>query len=258
MQGLKTVYYCNHKFANTEFAEKLVMIPLSQIDKDGNLIFFIPKNINPVDITDVCFYKPGAYRDYQPIVPYLDYTFDKLENAIVVSKSRINADFYTEISTQKKLYLDGAFSYFYYHEYEYNANECPRCGGSGWFVDLLNDDDISVKTEDKTKLTQEVIKILFTDDDGNYGAPLKDMLGEAYASLAEFQTRFSEVILLAENRIIDRQSNYVAEGGQLSDSDLLKEINVIEIGSAEGLTAFRIVLQVIAVDDTESEIIVAL
>lgn len=258
MQGLKTIYNCDHKIASTQFCENFIRLPLSQVDNEGNLIFFIPKNITPVCITDVCVAFETPYQKYSHFTEYVDYVVNQKDGIVKILKRNVNAEDYDLIKTQSSICLNGVFSYLNYQDYSDQPFYCSRCHGAGWYVDLLSDDDISVSIKNKNKLTQEVIKILFTDDMNDYGCPIKDMLGQAYLSLEDFSSKFSDNILLAENRIIDRQSQYVSSGGKLNDDDLLREINIIEIASVEGLTSFRIVLQVISVNDTEDEIIINL
>lgn len=242
MKSIRTVYRCDHKVTEHKTACRTMNLALAEYYADTQTyLFYFPKNIEVKKISRIWTEgNTGLTRFFED----WDFSFDKKEGLLTLNlNTEIQAA--TRSRTNSEINSSGIFvsGIFVYENYaEYNEQDCPRCLGHGWYCTVIDDDNKDISVENGGKLTQEAIKMLFTEDDGTYGCSLKSMFGKSYATSAAFTADLGAALMQAESRIKSMQAEYVAEGGTLPAEEKLYEICVLSMNYYRDLTMFEVVL----------------
>lgn len=110
----------------------------------------------------------------------------------------------------------------------YVADDCPICGGKGWFIDLLNKDGAFVQPVGVIKVAQRVVKDLMTEIgtsifDLSYGQRVRDDM----ARYSKDDTQLFDLIRLAVSSVED---NYLSNQQMviltLQPDEILKSLSV--------------------------------
>lgn len=150
-----------------------------------------------------------------------------------------------------KIKFDGLFAISAYAEY--TLQTCPRCGASGWYVDIF-EEGRSGDISDGSKLTQQVIKCLFTDENSDgYGTQLKSLVGKSFATEDAFCRAFANEVTKCEEQIQSIQDAFISDGGQLQDSERLASIQIASLSYAVQEGLYQVSLDITAADDTVTE-----
>ena len=156
-----------------------------------------------------------VYKDDIEYTPELDYTqklstntieWNNVSNAPNVGDKYVVQCLYTLITTSK-----------------HDADDCPRCFGNAWFINILNDGKIETYTG-INKLVQDVVKALFTDKNNNYGSELKDLVSKNIYNKVDLDINVTSIIDECQRQIKAQQSEQMSNGCTLEEEEILDEL----------------------------------
>ena len=112
-----------------------------------------------------------------------------------------------------------------------DANNCNRCDGNGWYVDIFGGGEANIPTvSGEDKLTQDFIKVLFTEKDSSgFGSNIKDILGSNIYNEVELGLQVSEIISDCTNQIKEAQKQQLDSGVPLLAEEALDSIEITQI-----------------------------
>lgn len=112
-----------------------------------------------------------------------------------------------------------------------DTENCDRCDGNGWYVDILGGGEISIPViNGESKLTQDFIKVLFTEKNSDgFGSNIKDILGSNIYNEVELGLRVSETISDCTNQIKEAQKQQLDSGVPLLPEEALDTIEITQV-----------------------------
>lgn len=110
---------------------------------------------------------------------------------------------------------------------KFDIEDCPRCAGNGWYLNLF-DNNVQM-VEGSEKLMQDTIKVLFTERKGTYGSNLKDILSQTTYNETELDINISTAIESCEEQIKQQQSEELSNGCTLTPEETLLKIELANI-----------------------------
>lgn len=111
------------------------------------------------------------------------------------------------------------------------ADDCNRCGGNGWYVDIFAGEEGSIPLiNEEEKLMQDFIKVLFTEKDSNgFGSTIRDVLGANVYNEVDLGLKVSNSIADCVTQIKESQRQQLNNGIPLLPTEALDTIEVKEI-----------------------------
>lgn len=222
-QAPKIIHPCNHLIV-----QKTRKYGDIQMVKSNNLYDNIPRNIkinriDKVKSLDGKIYKKGHH-----------YTQSISQDII----EWINSE---GVPLEGENYIVSA-SYIYTSSTKYPVNECPRCNGNGWYSSITDSEGQMSFVSGAQKLIQDFIKVINTEDNGEYGSNIRDILGENMYSEVDINNRIASSISECQEYLINKQNDEIANGVELDDSEILDHIEVRQIYFARQECAYVISL----------------
>lgn len=109
---------------------------------------------------------------------------------------------------------------------KFEASECERCVGNGWYVNIFNENLKYVEGIDK--LVQDFIKILFTEEnEDNYGSNIRDVLAKNVYDEIELGVNVSASIESCADRLRKIQQSY--NSNYINQAEMLDKITVYNV-----------------------------
>lgn len=114
---------------------------------------------------------------------------------------------------------------------KFDATTCERCGGNGWYVDILGDREASTPVvTGQEKLMQDFIKVLFSDKDSSgFGSNIKNILGSNVYNEVELGLQVSEEIADCAKQIKESQKQQLDSGVALSLEEALDSVEILNV-----------------------------
>jgi len=256
MNGLNVVNRCNHHCLTTKVVDESIEIyPVDSYDYSKNPDVFnmhIPNDYKIKKINKVYLFGNGKYS--ASLVEGVDYSVSLEENTIYIPKSKLLEEIWEDVSSgeyivPKIFIVKGFFIHSEIEDYSLNPINCPRCAGYGWYVDIFaenNSGERNVICSGEQKLIGDVIKILFTEDNGeDYGCTLKNIPGKAYGSVVDFKKDLSDAIYMAEQRLIKLQQQFIINGGSIPDDERLSSIEIDKVQVDNTKTVYSIDISIV-------------
>ena len=145
---------------------------------------------------------------------------------------------------------------------QYEAEDCPRCAGTGWYVGIFEERaTVAKKATELTKLVQGFIKILLTtktSTSNGYGSTLKDISGTEVYDSTSLSSSIVTTVLECETNFKLLQTTDINAGTLMADSEKLKSatVNSVEFDSTVGAVYVSITL--LSEDSTQATLNLAL
>lgn len=108
---------------------------------------------------------------------------------------------------------------------QYDIDDCPRCLGNAWYINIFNEGKIESYTG-INKLVQDVVKALFTDRANDYGSTIKDLVSQNIYSETDLEVSISTIITECQEQIKTQQSEQLSNGCTLDDSEILNRLTI--------------------------------
>jgi hypothetical protein len=113
---------------------------------------------------------------------------------------------------------------------QYDAEDCSRCAGMGWYVGLFEDNGtLTKKISGISKLVQDFIKILLTEKSYDYGSKLCDIPGAEINNEDTLSAQVISIVLDCEARFKQLQLTDINAGTMLDDSEKLNSASVTSV-----------------------------
>lgn len=265
MKEIRTVSKCDHHITSIDSVDDtLTLIPFLA-ESGGSVKYFVPGNIQVSKIANAKIVLTGGEKRLKEKYDYvfspdeqslellhfedyftqdiLDETLQEDSKSGIYRKVKLPASY---SANWGKLTLHGLFIMENYTEHELLT--CPRCHGSGWYVNLF-EPNMEAGIWDMQKLTQEVIKALFTDFDGAYGTEIKKLVGKNFRGQDDFVTALQTEVKKAEAQVKARQSAFRSSGGQLEDSELLSKILITKVAYFREEGLYEVWLEIVSAEN---------
>ena len=115
------------------------------------------------------------------------------------------------------LFADGQYK-------TYTINDCPKCQGKGWFVDIVDNKGVFTRDKGLIKVTQRFIKDLLTEVNTNlldtlYGTTVRQTIGNTRKDDELLFDEIRMIISEVEDKYISRQAERINE---LNPSEILE------------------------------------
>lgn len=139
----------------------------------------------------------------------------------------------------------------------YEENECPRCGGEGWYVGVFEDGNINPSSVDGgNKLIQSFLKYIYTRKlDSGYGSRMTSIPGKYNMSDSEIINMAIQTELMSfKDYYTDKISTAILNGQKVSDSERLVSQTVSNIEIDEQNRAIKVVVTFGTKDGTLSSV----
>ncbi|MDF2841752.1 MAG: hypothetical protein K0R00_178 [Herbinix sp.] len=120
---------------------------------------------------------------------------------------------------------------------EYESDDCPRCLGNGWYVDLMPQSETNITTiTGSNKIVQDFIKMIFTYqvEGSSYGTKISDYAGKAVYDINQTCSEVASIFYVAANYYKELQMSSILDGNQLTDDEILESIIINSIEYDEG------------------------
>lgn len=115
---------------------------------------------------------------------------------------------------------------------EYEQEDCPRCLGNGWYVDLMPQSETSInELTGASKIVQDFIKIVFTYrfEGESYGTTIVDYVGQTNTDPEQTCSEIASLLSLAGEKYKELQMTSVLDGNLLSDDEILEQMTIESI-----------------------------
>lgn len=207
--GLRVLHVCDHTVKEVKYTKTDKSIQRS-IDSDTDNI--TEKQIDTVDY--VLFGNLFLFDGYHFITSGEEITW--IGNDEVIPQP---GDYYDIFFTEKEVTNKG-----------YADDNCPKCGGRGWYVDTISPDgEALVKSEFVDKLVQDFIKTLLTNSKYyEYGTTLSSLVGQIHKD-GEVKSKIIMAIREAEEKVKKAQYELSLEGVDIGDNQALRVVNIDEL-----------------------------
>lgn len=109
----------------------------------------------------------------------------------------------------------------------FDPDNCERCGGNGWYVGVISNDDASMAlTTGTDKLVQDFMKVLLTDSRSYInGTALRSVLGATMSANGdEIKSVVTLAIREAEDTIKKMQYKMILDGTEIADDEILHSV----------------------------------
>jgi hypothetical protein len=132
---------------------------------------------------------------------------------------------------------------------KYIPEECPRCGGNGWYVNIIDTAGSSIQIVDgSSKLAQDFIKILYTDKNtSGYGTSIRDVIGMPIYDPKSIYSEIVSSIKDCEEQIKKSQKEASINGINISEEEILSSITVNTIQYVKDQATFYVSVSLINV-----------
>lgn len=129
----------------------------------------------------------------------------------------------------------------------YEAENCARCSGNGWYVAAASSSDLAIEIATGIdKLLQDYLKILLTDS--RYyvsGTSLRSVVGEVVRSDTDVASMISTAIREAETKLKRIQYEMLLDSKEVSDEELLRSVTIDEVTRFDSNDGYYVMLTLI-------------
>lgn len=138
----------------------------------------------------------------------------------------------------------------------YSPNECPLCGGKGWFIDLLNKDGAFIQPVGIIKVAQRVVKDFLTElgssiFDSTYGQRVRDDLVNYASDDAQLFDFIRLAVSSVEDNYLNNQQNVILT---LPPDEILTSLSVDDVYRNPNKMSM-IILQLRIITSTEDQVL---
>lgn len=232
-QSLQVIYGCDHYI---QYNNNMYDVIKMHRQSDGFSPDKLPDNINIVRIDkiykmsnneEIVYYENYHYK--QTVSPNIIEWVPTAPNIPNQGEEYFIQCFYVQISVEK-----------------YKQESCPRCGGNGWYISLVNETGMSVKKLDGlTKLLQEFIKVLYTDKGpSGYGSNINDVIATSVYDPSRIYSEIISSILDCAEQIKTMQKNAIFDGIEIDDSERLLNVVINKILYSREETCFYVSISI--------------
>ena len=243
--------------SDTEYSRMDAVLPNNNLPKDGIITI---GNINCYSISeyitedneklplisgDCDVFSPGEHFDVVQATEMTDVGF--IQTAYI--------KWYPEITPPEMYMLN--MSYYRTVNKLYEENECPRCGGEGWYVGVFEDGNINPSSVDGgNKLIQSFLKYIYTRKlDSGYGSRMTSIPGKYNMSDSEIINMAIQTELMSfKDYYTDKISTAILNGQKVGDSERLVSQTVSNIEIDEQNRAIKVVVTFGTKDGTLSSV----
>lgn len=214
----QVIHMCNHTVVDDVSLYGIIEINRSQIEGSPDEI---PKNINMKRIDKVM-----SYDKKRVFTKGVEYNQNVSSNIIEWTNN-------DNVPKPGEKYLIQGH-YIKTTMTKYKPNECKRCAGNGWYVDIFGGETVnSVSGADN--LIQNIVKILFTEkqDDEDYGSRISSIIGKNVYNNIQLSADIADAISDCEQQIKDSQSSAIANGVSIPEDEMLDSLSVEKITFSE-------------------------
>lgn len=112
---------------------------------------------------------------------------------------------------------------------KFTADNCNRCNGNGWYSDLIASGKANL-VSGAEKLSQDFIKILFTEKDENgNGSDIKNVLGRNVYNEVELGLNISMAVEDVVTQLKNSQIELVNNGATLPDDEAIEDVEIKDV-----------------------------
>ena len=210
----KILYMCNH------LVDELIKTPVSceVIRSAGTLIDTVPNATNIFeaislyqlnDVGGIWYFEGIDYKIKSPV------SIQWLEGANAPSDGETYIFEY--INMEKNF---GQFS----------NEDCPKCGGNGWFISILNETGLTVKKASGSyKLIQGFVKLLFTEkDEGGYGSDIHQLSSQPLYRKDDFTAEIMRIVYECELQFKQLQLSRANFSDKITTDEKLRSATVVD------------------------------
>lgn len=272
MKELRTVSRCNHNVTDVLTKQSVLAMSAFLTKSKSELRYTFPGNCSleyinnvriilsrgPVRLFEYFGYEISGneliIKDWQTFL-----SADEISDVLAIDTSAAE---YTRIEPTSErfpgwlnLQVDALYKFSTYKEY--SRNFCPRCAGTGWYVDIFVP-NISGAVYNSQKLMQEVIKCLFADETNGFGTQIRNLTGKSYRSEEDFTNSIMKEFEKVEDQITARQNSFISSGGALEENERIDKINILKIAYIRSDDSYQVAIEIIAKDKsiTSAEILI--
>jgi hypothetical protein len=213
---------CNHVLEHRETVPKTAVLVRSS-----------DLNYDVIDSNNIVSSITSVYKDqdgsedlkyyYQPHLGYEPFTHNKIM-WVGIHKPNPGDTYIVDYETTKLTAT----------QYD-DPENCPRCGGKGWYVGLLDNDENKIySVTGINKMMQDIIKIMLTIKNSNYGTLIPSMAGTQSADIDTMVTQIASAIRDVESQYMKMQLDLIANGAPLPDDEKLYKIEIRDIQTIQG------------------------
>lgn len=138
---------------------------------------------------------------------------------------------------------------------QYEAEDCPRCSGNGWYIELFsNKENLTKKISGTGSLVQNFIKILLTNKSENYGSSIDEVIGLDMSNQEMLSSQVISIILDCESAFKQVQLTDIYAGTLLAADEKLKSATVTSIEFDSDVGAIYLSILLISEAETSADI----
>jgi hypothetical protein len=138
---------------------------------------------------------------------------------------------------------------------QYSDEDCPKCTGNGWYVDLFADNgNFAKKISGTGALVQNFMKILLTAKSADYGSTLGEIPGSDMSNQDILSSEIISIVLDCESTFKQVQSTDIYAGTLLAPEEKLKSATVTSVEFDTDVGAVYLSITLISEANTTADI----